>query len=78
MLVEWRLLLSVQLVMSRSGENWNKSHRKMLNSNGPNMEPYGTPKLISDHKLYVPFSFTLCFRLVKYECNSFKDSVYTL
>ena len=39
----------------------------MLNSNGPIMEPCGTPKIISDHELYVPFNFTLCFRLVKKE-----------
>ena len=45
----------------------------MLNSNGQLMEPCRTPKTISDHELYVPFSFTLCFRLVKYESNSFKE-----
>ena len=45
----------------------------MLNSNGPSMEPCGTPKIISGHELYVPFNFTLYFGLVKYECNSFKE-----
>ena len=38
----------------------------MLSNNGPSMEPYGTPKRISDHELYVQFNFNLCFRLVKY------------
>ena len=49
----------------------------MLSNNGPSMEPYGTPKRISDHELYVQFNFNLCFRLVKYECNSFKEGIST-
>ena len=32
---------------------------------------------ISDHELYVPFNFTLSFRLVKYECNSFIEGIST-
>ena len=36
------------------------------------MEACRTPKIISDHELYMLFSFTLCSRLVKYEFNSFK------
>ena len=48
----------------------------MSNSNGPSMEPGGNPKIISDHELYVPFNFTLCSRLVKYECNIFKNKGY--
>ena len=63
MLVELGVLSSAYLVISRSGKNWNKSRRNMLNSNGPGMEPCGAPK---DHELYVPFNFTLCFCLVKY------------
>ena len=47
----------------------------MLNSNGPNMEPRGTSKIISDNELYEPFNFTLSFRLVKSECNSFKEGI---
>ena len=39
------------------------------------MEPCRTPKIISDPKLYVPFNFTLCFPLVKYECKSFKEGI---
>ena len=58
-------------------KNWNKSHGNLINSNGPTMEPCGTPKIISDHELYVPFSFTLCFHLVKYENNSFKEGIST-
>ena len=50
----------------------------MLNSTGPSMEPWGTPKIISDHEMYVPFNFTLCFCLVKYHCNSFKEGIFTL
>ena len=49
----------------------------MLNNNGPSMDPYETPKRISDHELYVPFNFTLCFCLVKYECNSFTEEIST-
>ena len=45
----------------------------MLKSSGPSMEPCRTPKLISEHKLYVPFTFTLCFHLVQHECNRFKE-----
>ena len=77
MLVESEVLSSAELVISRSGKNWNKSHRNMLHSSGPSMEPCGTPKIISDHELYVPFNFTLCFRLVNYECNSFKEGIST-
>ena len=77
MLVEWGVLSSMYLVISRSGKNWNKLHRNMLNSDGPSMEPCRTPKIISNHKLCVPFNFTLCFHLVKYECNSFKEGIFT-
>ena len=31
----------------------NKSHISMLNSNGPRIEPWGTPDRISCHELYV-------------------------
>ena len=50
----------------------------MLNNNSPSINPFGTPKRISDHELYVPFNFTLCFRLVQYECNSFREGISTL
>ena len=33
----------------------------MLNSNSPSMELCKTPKIISNHELYMPFNFTLCF-----------------
>ena len=72
MSVEWWLL-----VILRSGKTLNKSHRSMLNSNGISIEPCGTPKMISNNEPYVPFNFTLCFRLVKYECNSFKEGIST-
>ena len=49
----------------------------MLNSKGPSMEPCGTPKISSDHELYVPLNSTLYFRLVKYEYNSFKEGIST-
>ena len=49
----------------------------MLNSSGPNMEVFGTTNIISDHKLYVPFNFTLCFCLVKYERNIYKEGIST-
>ena len=69
MLVEWGVLSSAWLVISRSRESWNKSHKNMLNSTGLSMEPCGIPKIISNHELYVPFSFTLCHVLVRYKCN---------
>ena len=65
MLDERGVLASLQFAISISGKNWNKLHRNMLNNNVASMEPYGTPKIISDHELYVPFNFTLSFRLIK-------------
>lgn len=59
------------------GKNWNKSHRNMLNSNGPSMKPCEAAKIISDDELYVPFNFTLCFCLVKSEGNYFKEGIST-
>ena len=49
----------------------------MFNNNGPSIDPCGPLKRISDHKLYVPFNFSLCFCLVKYECNSFREEIST-
>ena len=49
----------------------------MLNNNDPSMDPCGTQEIISDHELYEPFNFTICFRLVKYECNSFREGIPT-
>lgn len=81
MLLVLGLLSSTHLVISRLEENWKKSHRNMLNGSRLSMESYGTPKTISDHKLYVPFSLTLCFRLgascVKY-CSTIFRAVATL
>ena len=74
---EWGVLSSASFAISTSGKNWNKSHRNMLSNNGSSMEACGTPKRISDHELYVPFNITLCFRLVKYECNSFREGIST-
>ena len=74
--VEWALLSSAELIMSRLGKNWSKSHRNMLNSNSPTIEPCGTPKIIY-HELYVTSNFNLCLLLVKYECNSFKEWIST-
>ena len=33
----------------------------MLNNNGPNMEPWGTPKSISNHVLYELLTLVLYF-----------------
>ena len=33
----------------------------MLNNRGPNIEPWGTPELISDHLLKELLTFVLCF-----------------
>ena len=77
MLVEWRILPSAWLLISRSGKHWIKSHRSTLNSNVPSMKPCGTPKIISDLELYVQLNFILCFLLVKYGCNSSKERIST-
>ena len=74
---DWGVLSSAQFAISTSGKIWNKSQRNMLNNNRPSMDPCRTLKRISDHKLYDPFSFTLCFYLIKYECNSFREGVST-
>ena len=75
--VSWvgSVITGVVGAISRSEKNWNKSHINMLNNNGPSMDPCGTLKIISDNKLYVPLNFNLCFRLVKWECNSFKEGI---
>ena len=71
--VSWAVGVIICVVgNSRLGKNWNKSYKNVLNSSGLSIEPCGTLKIIPDHELYVPFTFTLCFRLVKCECNSFK------
>ena len=46
LLFDWGALL-----IPRSTKSWNQSHRNMQNSNAPSMEPCGTPKIISNHKL---------------------------
>ena len=33
----------------------------MLNNNGPNIEPWGTPKSISNHLLDELFTLVFCF-----------------
>ena len=75
MLLVLGLLSSAQLVISRLEGNWKKSHRNMLNGSGPSMGPYGTPKIISGHELYVPFSLTLCFRLSA-SCVSYCGTIF--
>ena len=39
----------------------NKSVKEMINNNGPNIEPCGTPKTISYQELEVLFTLALCF-----------------
>ena len=58
--------------------NMKESHRNILKrQHGPSMKPGVCLMIISDHELYVPFNFTFCFRLVKYECSSFKEWIST-
>ena len=40
----------------------NKSHRKMLNNKGPNMDLWGTPNEISSQELKSEFILVLCLR----------------
>ena len=47
---ERRVLSFVSLAISKSGGNWDMSHRNTFNSNNPSMEPCCTWKIISDHK----------------------------
>ena len=39
----------------------NRSAKNLLNTNGPSIEPWGTPKSISNHVLYELFTLVLCF-----------------
>ena len=48
---KWVVVSSASFSISTSGKNWVVSHGNMLNSNGPSMEPRGTPKRISDHDM---------------------------
>ena len=49
----------------------------MLKSNGPSMAPCGSPNIISDHEMYVPFNLNLCLCLVNYKFNCFKEGIST-
>ena len=37
----------------------------MLKSKGPNMDPWGTPNIISSHELYSEFIMVVCFLFFK-------------
>ena len=39
----------------------NKSAKKMLNNNGPSIEPCGPPEIISNQELQILFILVLCF-----------------
>ena len=41
-----------------------RSFKKMLNSRGPNIEPYGIPVVILSHSLNVLFTVTFAFGLL--------------
>ena len=68
-LVEWGVLTSAWLVISRSRKNLNKLYRNMLNNYGPSMDAWLTLKIISGHEMCVSFNSTFCFCLIKCECN---------
>ena len=42
-----------------------KWHMSMLNNNGPRIEPWGTPDMISCHELYVSDILVLCLQEVR-------------
>ena len=44
----------------------------MLNNNGPSIEPWGTPKNISNHVLYELFTLILCLLSDKQSWTNFK------
>ena len=44
----------------------NRSHKNILNNGGRNIDPCGTPNVISSQELYSQFNFVLCIRLLFY------------
>ena len=49
--------------MEASPRKKNKSFIKILKRMGPNIEPWGTPDIISLKELYEPFIRTDCFQV---------------
>ncbi len=68
----YRVLSSAKLHKAVSDKNKNKSFIKILNNNGPKIDPCGTPKITSKNSLNVEKILTLCFLCVKYENINFK------
>ena len=58
---EYTVLSSVELQISDFSTNKKISLIKLLNYSGPNIEPYGIPRQISDHLLYEEPTLVLCF-----------------
>ena len=49
---EYTVLLSAKLQLSNFSRKKKISLMKIVNNNGPNIEPWGNPQQISDHLLY--------------------------
>ena len=52
------------------------SHKKVLNNKGPEMEPCGTPFVITSQELYVLGILVRCFLSEKYLCITISPNCY--
>ena len=68
----YMVLSSAKLQISVFSTNHNISFKKILKSNGPRIEPCGTPRRIFNHELKVESSLTLCVRLEKSSCKNLR------
>ena len=57
---EYAVLLSAKLQISDFSTKKKISLINILNNSGPNIEPWGIPRLISDHLLYEEPILVLC------------------
>ena len=53
------------------------SYQYILNSNVPDMDPYKTPMIASEHKYYVPLKFTFLFCFVRCKCDGIRKGIST-
>ena len=73
----YTVLSSAKLKISIFSPNHNMPFKKILKSNGPRIEPCGTPRRIFNHDLKVESSLTLCVRLERQSCKSLRLSMST-
>ena len=69
---EYTVLSSVKLQISDFSKEEKISLRNILNSNGPNIEPYGIPRQISDYLQYEEPMLVLCFLKLRYSNRKFR------